>query len=197
MEENTNTDKRIILASLNGHPEDFRMLLDRYGSRVLSLCRRMVGAAHDAEDLTQKTFIDAYTKLHTFDVFRPFWPWLSRIAVNNCKDFFKSSKRKELPLNIECSSQEGIHPVKWDNPEKSRLMDERKSIIEQALMKLPTKYRAVLEMKDIQGLEYGEIEDILDLPITTLKIRTIRARKKLERAVELVISEKRSRHAQR
>ncbi len=197
MGENTNTDKQIILASLNGHPEDFRVLLDRYGSRILALCRRLVGAAHEAEDLTQKTFVDAYTKLHTFDTLRPFWPWLSRIAVNNCKDFFKSSKRKEVPFNIDCSSQEGIHPVKWDNPEKTRLMEERRFIIEQALMKIPMKYRTVLEMKDIQGLDYCEIENVLDLPVTTLKIRTIRARKKLERAVDLVISEMRSRHAKR
>ncbi len=190
------SDKKIILASLNGHPEDFRIILDRYGSRVFSLCRRMVGKMHDAEDLTQKTFVDAYTKLHTFDLVRPLWPWLSRIAVNNCKDFFKSAKRKEVSSKPYCSSQDGIYPVKWDNPEKNHLVNERKAIMERALMKLPLKYRAVLEMKDIQELSYAEISDVLELPISTLKIRAIRARKKLEHAVEHVIFEMRNRHAQ-
>lgn len=189
MPKDEKTDRDAILGCLGGDTGEFRVLVDRYGGRVLGLCWRYVGRLQDAEDLTQKTFVDVYSNLHKFDTRRPFWPWVSRIAINNCKDYFKSAQRAEqLTLN-EKGIPEGVYPEEREDAETAHLETERRAILERALFKLPVKYRSVLLLKDFQELPYKEIERLLELPVTTLKIRVIRARKKLHKAVRRVLRE--------
>ena len=179
----------VILSSRNGHPDRFRVLVNRYRRQVLSICYRMVGRWHEAEELAQQTFVDAFCKLETFDVGRPFQPWLCRIAVNNCKDYFKSKKRSEIPTDFDFSSQSGFQATGWDDPERRQLSRERVELLHKALLTLPIKYREVLILKDIEELAYKEIHAMLGLPITTLKIRVIRARRKLARALDKLVED--------
>ena len=182
-------EREAIRFSLDGQPNRFRELVERYQRGVLSLCFRMVGRWHEAEDLAQQSFVDAFARLETFNLKKPFWPWLCRIAVNNCRDFLKSRKRSEFPTDAEFSSQAGLSPVGWDNPEQSQLRKERVRILHMALMRLPLNYRTVLVLKDIENLSYAEIRRLLRLPLTTLKMRVIRARQKLADAVDALMNE--------
>jgi len=177
-------EQEVIRLSLDGQPDRFRELVTRYQKGVLSLCFRMVGRYHEAEDLAQQSFVDAFAKLKRFDLERPFWPWLCRIAVNNCKDFLKSRKRLEVPSALEPSSQDALQPVTWDNPEAAQVRKERAEMLHRALLRLPVAYRTVLVLKDIEDLPYAEIRKILNLPVTTLKIRVVRARQKLADVVD-------------
>jgi RNA polymerase sigma-70 factor (ECF subfamily) len=188
-ERRLKAEEEAIRFSLDGQPNRFRELVERYQRGVLSLCFRMVGRWHEAEDLAQQSFVDAFARLDTFDLKKPFWPWLCRIAVNNCRDFLKSRKRSEFPTDAEFSSQAGLSPAGWDNPEQSQLRRERVRILHMALMRVPLNYRTVLVLKDIEDLSYAEIRRVLRLPLTTLKMRVIRARQKLADAVDALMSE--------
>lgn len=172
-----------IRLSRDGQPHRFRTLVELYQRRVLSLCYRMVGRWHEAEDLAQQSFVDAFMRLDTFEIGRPFWPWICRIAVNNCKDYLKSRKRAELPCDPSLLPEPGVRDGASD-PESIELRREREKLLMRALQALPTKYRVVLLLKDVEDMAYTEIENILGLPITTLKMRVIRARKKMAREIE-------------
>src|SRR6185295_10578975 len=129
--------------------ESFRPLVQRYQRVVFSVAFRMLGARADAEDVAQQAFVDAFGAL---DRFRSdgrknaFGTWIIRIAINRCKDVLKSKKRTEESLDAD------------------------------VLGGVPLKYREILVLKDVEELSYEEIRAILDLPITTLKIRVVRAR---------------------
>lgn len=179
-EERLEQEAEVIRLSLDGQPDRFRDLVTRYQAPVLTLCLRMVGSFADAEDLTQQTFMDAFRKLGSFDRGRPFVSWLFRIAVNNCKDFLKSRKRSEHPTEIHgIAADEVLFGAPMGDPEQDLARRRESERLTRALFALPLKYREVLVLKDVQGLSYREIREILELPITTLKIRVVRARARM------------------
>ncbi len=169
----------IIRQVIAGEVDRFRVIVERYQGSVRSICLRLVGGRADAEDLMQQTFFNAFCRIDAFDTRRSFAPWLFRIAVNNCKDFLKSHKRRERPSTVDVSASDALYVSVDDNPEQANQRREVHERLTLAVMKLPEKYRLVLVLKDVEGLTYKEIRSILRLPITTLKIRVVRARARL------------------
>ena len=96
----------------------------------------------------------------------------------------KSKKRTEEPLEHEIQEGEAAFAYDPSNPETNVATGEQRQHLESALLRLPTKYREVLVLKDVEELSYEEIRSILQLPITTLKIRVVRARAMLRELVE-------------
>ncbi|MCD6498817.1 MAG: sigma-70 family RNA polymerase sigma factor [Deltaproteobacteria bacterium] len=168
-----------IAESRNGRPDRFRPLVATYAPKVRAICLRMVGNWHAAEDLAQQSLVDAFFKLNQFHIDRPFWPWLCRITVNNCKDYLKSKKRTEIPSVQTFDQEAALFFHAHEDPQQAAEHGERRAVLERALAELPEHYRIVVVLKDIEGLSYDEIQSVLDLPVTTLKIRAVRARRKL------------------
>jgi RNA polymerase sigma-70 factor (ECF subfamily) len=172
---------------LNGDNEAFRPLVQRHQRVVFSVAFRMLGTRADAEDVSQQAFADAYAAL---DRFRSegrknaFSTWVIRIAINRCKDILKSKKRTEEPLDAEVASREAMFAHDTRDPESHPAQAHARRALEQALQKVPDKYREVLVLKDVEELSYEEIRNILGLPITTLKIRVVRARGMLRALIE-------------
>ncbi len=169
----------MIRCVLDGDVDEFQGLVERYQGSVRSICLRLLGQLADAEDMTQQTFFNAYDRLDRFDTDRPFAPWLFRIAVNNCKDHLKSHQRRERPSTMDVSAPDALHANAADDPEQACQRQQAQQRLARAVLKLPPKYRMVLVLKDIEELSYKEIRAILRLPITTLKIRVVRARARL------------------
>ena len=144
----------------------------------------MVRHQADAEDLTQQTFIEAYRALARYDPQRPFATWLMRIAANNCRDHLKSHKRKETSLSVAVSGEQAWQSGRVPSPEEQTISHRRAEQVAAALTCLNPKYRMPLILKDVEGLSYEEIREILDLPVSTLKIRVVRARAKLQELVQ-------------
>jgi len=168
-----------IAESRTGRPDRFRPLVVAYAARVRSICLRMVGNWHAAEDLAQQSLVDAFFKLDQFQIERPFWPWLCRITVNNCKDYLKSKKRTEIPSVRTFDQNAALFFHAHEDPQQAAEHQERRAVLEHALATLPEQYRIVVVLKDIEGLSYEEIKSVLHLPVTTLKIRAVRARRRL------------------
>jgi RNA polymerase sigma-70 factor (ECF subfamily) len=172
---------------LAGEVEAFRPLVQRYQRLAFSVAFRMLGSRADAEDVVQQAFVDAFNALDRFDGEgreHAFSNWLLRIAVNRSKDVLKSKKRTEEPLQHDIEGGEAVFAYDPSNPESNVASGERREHLEAALLRVPTKYREILILKDIEELSYEEIRSILQLPITTLKIRVVRARAMLRAIVE-------------
>lgn len=177
----------LIRRCLGGDVEAFRPLVQRYQRLAFSVAFRMLGGRADAEDIAQQAFVDAFNALDRFDGDgrkHAFSTWLLRIAVNRSKDVLKSKRRTEEPLERDVRGGEAAFAYDPQTPEANASSGERRERLEAALLKLPTKYREVLILKDAEDLSYEEIRGILQLPITTLKIRVVRARAQLRELME-------------
>ncbi len=182
-------ENRLIARCLAGEVEAFRPLVQRYQRLAFSVALRMLGSRADAEDIAQQAFVDAFNALERFQGegrTHAFSTWLLRIAVNRSKDVLKSRRRTEEPLDDDVPGGEAAFAYDPPTPEAHASSGERRARLETALLELPTKYREVLILRDAEDLSYEEIRAILQLPLTTLKIRVVRARAMLRDLVERV-----------
>jgi len=182
-------ERRLIAGCVAGDPEAFRPLVMRYQRQAFAVALRMLGSRSDAEDVAQQSFIDAFNALERFrDDGRPraFSTWLLRIVVNRSKDVLKSKRRTEQPLERDVAGGDAIFAHDPSDPEANASGGQRRQRLEAALLAVPAKYREVLVLKDVEDLSYEEIRAILRLPITTLKIRVVRARAMLRALLEPV-----------
>jgi RNA polymerase sigma-70 factor (ECF subfamily) len=180
-------ENRLVARCLAGEVEAFRPLVQRYQRLAFSVALRMLGSRADAEDIAQQAFVDAFNALERFrgeGRTHAFSTWLLRIAVNRSKDVLKSRRRTEEPLDHDVPGGEAAFAYDPPTPEAHASSGEQRERLEAALLELPTKYREVLILKDAEDLSYEEIRVILQLPLTTLKIRVIRARAMLRDLVE-------------
>lgn len=180
-------DGALISRCLSGDAEAFRPLVQRHQRVAFSVAYRMLGSRADAEDAAQQGFVDAYAALERFHGDgRPnaFGSWLLRIVVNRCKDVLKSKRRTESPLEPDMAVSEAAFTSQPRDPEAQLSDSHDRRALERALATLAPKYREVLVLKDVEELPYEEIREILRLPITTLKIRVLRARAMMRDALE-------------
>ena len=169
----------LIERCLAGDTEAFRPLVLRHQRAAFSVALHMLGSRADAEDVVQHGFTEAFNALFRFagdGRERAFFNWLIRIVVNRSKDLLKSKRRTELPLEREVQGSEAAFAHDPTNPEAHLSNQEQRLRLESALLTVAPKYREVLILKDIEELSYEEMRSILRLPITTLKIRVVRAR---------------------
>jgi RNA polymerase sigma-70 factor (ECF subfamily) len=140
----------------------------------------MLGNAHDAQDAAQDVFLKAFQALPRFEPGASLSTWLYRIAINTCIDY----KRKPLFASLFTRTDEGeeimIDPPSGQ-PSPERLVESKQ--IEQALQKslgiLSQKLRTAIILKEIEGLSYEEISEVLDISMGTVKSRIARAREEL------------------
>ena len=180
-----NANKADDLSLINrfkaGDISAFEEILLRHQDKIYNLCRRMLGNSHDAEDATQDVFLKAYQNLNKFKPESSLHTWLFRIAVNTCIDY----KRKPFFESLFTTSKEGdvfVIDRPADSPSPDRLYESKQinDAIKLALSRLSVKLRVVIVLKEIEGLSYEEITEVLDVSIGTVKSRISRAREELK-----------------
>ena len=168
---------------LEGDVNAFETLVVEYEKNVYAITQRMTGNAEDAADMTQETFIKAYNSLSSFRGDSKFSVWLYRIATNVCLDFLRSRSRKPtVSLSMEDDDGEEMQMDVADESQSPEVLLERgltRDAVRRGLNALPPDYRQILLLREIQGLSYEEISDVLSLEVGTVKSRIFRARKRL------------------
>jgi RNA polymerase sigma-70 factor (ECF subfamily) len=173
-------DRRLIADCLGGKRDAFGELVTRYQARLYNAALRLVQSPDDAADVVQEAFLSAYQALHTFKGDAEFFTWLYRIAFNSAISL-KRKKRPAVSLDAH-TGEAGIDP---DDPSVyikpgaalERSEDERQ--LNDAIARLSPEHRGVLIFKDLEGLKYEEIAELLGVPIGTIRSRLHRARLEL------------------
>ena len=148
----------------------------------------MMNHSEDAKDISQEVFLKAYKNMKNFDERSMFSTWLYRITTNTCIDEMRKRKGKQsYSLEEELENEEGSMQRQiadeGETPEESLLREERKSELLQALDTLSEEHKAAVILRDIRGLSYEEVAEIVDLPMGTVKSRISRARNQLKNEI--------------
>lgn len=162
-------DTQLVQKFRGGDHEAFNKLVIRWQQRIHHFAYRYFANADDAAEITQKTFIKAYQKLHTLDDVNKFSSWLYRIANNLCLDELKRAGRKRS-TSLEALKSAPQSELSASADDKL-LRNEALVLLHKALLQLPVEQRMVVIMKEYEGLLFREIADILDEPENTVKSR--------------------------
>jgi RNA polymerase sigma-70 factor (ECF subfamily) len=165
-----------------GDPSAFEAILLRHQDRIFNLCRYMLRDSRDAQDAAQEIFLKVYKGLEGFRPDASLYTWLYRIAVNTCLDYKRKSRREPFwgePLAEDLPS---------DEPFPDQIYESRESTeaIQLALQKLPSKLRAAIVLREMEGLSYEEIAEVLHISLGTVKSRISRAREQLRRLLKKI-----------
>lgn len=175
-------DLRCIAATRQGHADAFGEIVQRYQDRVFNTIYRMLGDYQEARDVTQQTFLKAYLSLERFRGGSSFYTWLYRIGVNTALDERKKRSRDPSFLSDEfvmASEEDGRRPYESSNrgdPAENVLSREREGAVTAAIDSLDELHRSVVVLRDIEGMDYDEISEVLGCPRGTVKSRLHRAR---------------------
>ncbi|MDB5313750.1 MAG: sigW 10 [Gemmataceae bacterium] len=174
-------DRRLIAECLGGRRDAFGDLVSRYQARLYNAALRLVDNPEDAADVAQDAFLNAYQSLHTFKGDAEFFTWLYRIAFNTAISL-KRKKRAVVSLDASMNGDHGLEPddpSEYTRPGVALERTEEEGLLHAALTRLSGEHRDVLVMKDIEGMKYEEIAEILGVPIGTIRSRLHRARLEL------------------
>lgn len=173
------SDEKLLLAYLEGDESGMGELIDRFRRPLFSVILRMVGDAHDAEDIFQETFFRVLRGRDQFDAERKFSSWLFAIAVNLCRDHLRKDRR-----SLESGQDELPEVAGSEDPESDSWRREVRAAVESALQSLPPEQREVFLLREYGGLSFKEIAELSGVNINTALGRMHMAVKKLRAELE-------------
>jgi RNA polymerase sigma-70 factor, ECF subfamily len=178
-------DRSLVLAAQAGDAQAFRALVERYQRRVYQLALGMVKDSDEAMDITQETFVRVHRYLSSFKGDSSFFTWTYRIATNLCLDSArKRSGRERVEMDesdAEIESRMDPPSAALAGPQRAALNAELKEKIDEALAALPPKHRAILLLREVEGLSYEELARTLGIRKGTVMSRLFHARLKMQR----------------
>lgn len=171
----TSDDQHLIDLFKRDPRSAFKRILEEYQDRIFNLCVYMLGGREDSQDAAQDTFIKAFRSFKSFTPQASIYTWMYRIAVNTCIDHKRKSR--EILIDDETSMIEiaSLNP----SPEKVSQSREITAIVQKTLASLTPDFRAIIVLKEMEGLSYEEISEVLQISIGTVKSRISRARDEL------------------
>lgn len=173
-------DALLVTQTLEGDKQAFDMLVVKYQSRIARLVSVYIQDFDAARDVVQETFIRAYKALNNYRRESQFYTWLYRIAVNTSYNFLKSNKSwstrmESIEGNLQVEQAESL----FQNPEKSYQNDDLKRCIHRAVSLLPLELRSALLLREVEGMSYEQIAEVVGCELGTVKSRISRARDKV------------------
>jgi RNA polymerase sigma-70 factor (ECF subfamily) len=165
----------LIQRAINNDEHACQKILNLYKGRIFSYVYRMVKNYHDAEDITFDAFIKCFNALQSFDTSKPFTTWLFAITHNVTMDYFRKNKQEYEYFDEWHASTEDVA--------KEFAQKRKIEQIEQAILELPPIDRELVILFHKEEHSYEEICQIMNIPVTTIKTRLHRARKKLNAMV--------------
>lgn len=180
MKDAQKDDLDLVGLARKGDLDSFNVLIERYQTQIYNLCLRMLGSAA-ADDAAQEAFISAYRHLERFRG-GSFKAWLFRIASNACYDEIRRKKARPA-VSIDRPSGEGESG--FDAPSDERSMEDQaanaelRELLQSALLRLAEEQRLAVVLCDVQGMDYAEIAEVMNVSLGTVKSRISRARLRL------------------
>jgi RNA polymerase sigma-70 factor (ECF subfamily) len=194
----TPSDEELVSATLRGDRQAYRTLVERYQARIFSMAYDVVRNKEDAEDVTQESFVKAFLSLDKFKGQSSFYTWLYRIAFNMAVDVRRKTSRRggnhleyKETLSVSPSGRpdgtgesEQVSTLQSiEGPHEALVRKQAARKIHEVLAKLSEEHRAVITLREIDGLNYDEISEALGIPKGTVMSRLFYARKALQKAL--------------
>lgn len=182
-------EEKLIQAAQRGNLDAFNLLILRYQNFLFGIAFRILHDEDTTADAVQEALISAFCKFNTFRG-GSLKSWLARVVVNACYDEIRQRHRqRSVPLEHQNSMGEEIESSYWlvdpsSGPEEHFEASELDSAVQNSLHTLPSMYRTVLILVDIEGLSYEEAAAAAHVPVGTVKSRLARARMQMQKSLQ-------------
>ncbi len=180
-----------LRAARAGDRDAFGRLVETHQQRLFHCLLRLCGSADDAQELAQDAFVQAYVKLDSFQENSAFFTWLYRIAFNLAASRARR-RRPRTSLDAACEAGAAEPTAPAEPPDGPMIQHERDSLVQLAIGRLPHEQRQVIVLREIEGLDYGQIADVLQTPVGTVRSRLFRARMQLRELLAPMFAEETS-----
>jgi len=176
------TDEEIAIRVQQGDDPSFGILMQRYEQKLTRFGRKFLSVDEDIKDRVQEVFIKAFASIQSFDHRQRFSPWVYRIAHNHFVDALKKkSREKVFSLDLDVFFPHLVAPETADS-ETHR--EDLKRMLDKCLNKLDSKYKEPLILYYFEDMDYKEIADILQIPVSTVGVRLQRGKTMMKRIFE-------------
>lgn len=188
--EQRDVDQLLVERVQKGDKRAFDLLVLKYQHKVISLVRRFVKDYAESEDVAQEAFIRAYRALANFRGDSAFYTWLYRIAVNTAKNHLAAKGRRPPATDLDAEDAElllqGEGLTEKATPENELLRDEVQQALFLALENLSEDLRMAIKLRELEGMSYDEIAEIMGCPIGTVRSRIFRAREAISQQLQML-----------
>ncbi|VAW87121.1 RNA polymerase sigma factor RpoE [hydrothermal vent metagenome] len=178
------TDQYLVERVQGGDKQAFDILVKKYQHRIVALVSRFLKNSADVQDVTQEAFIKAYRALPNFRGDSAFYTWLYRIAVNTAKNHLVSQGRRPPSVDLDVSDAEqfeGSLALKEQaTPERLLLKDEIQRVVSETIEGLSEDLRTAITLRELEGMSYEEIAEVMGCPVGTVRSRIFRARETIQ-----------------
>ena len=174
-------DQKLVERAQRGDKHAFELLVSKYQRKLARLLSRFIRDSTEVEDVTQEAFIKAYRALPSFRGDSAFYTWLYRIGINTAKNYLVALGRR-APTTTDIDSEEadgfedGEQLRDLNTPENEMMSRQVAETVNQTLEELPEELRTAITLREIEGLSYEDIANIMNCPIGTVRSRIFRAR---------------------
>lgn len=178
------TDQQLVEQVLGGDSMAFEHLFNRYRDSIYQLyLQRTGGNVDDTDDLLQEAFVKAYLNLHRYKPDYTFGQWIYTIARNTFIDYVRRKREDTVPLDKTTDSSGALSAYNTPSPEERLINDQTRDRLEAFILRMPPRYRRLIELRFFREFSYEEIAAELGLPMGTVKTQIHRAREQLCRFI--------------
>lgn len=185
-------DQPLVERVQKGDKQAFDLLVLKYQHKILAIIGRYVKDQAEVYDVAQEAFIKAYRALKGFRGDSAFYTWMYRIAINTAKNHLVSRSRRPPASDVdvdEADYYEGSEPLKdIDTPDGNLMRDQLQQVVDQAIANLPEDLRTALTLREMDGLSYEDIAEVMSCPVGTVRSRIFRARESVDKAIRPLLS---------
>jgi RNA polymerase sigma-70 factor (ECF subfamily) len=190
------SDQQLVQRVQKGDKQAFDLLVLKYQHKIMSLISRYINDHSEVQDVAQEAFIKAYRALKNFRGDSQFYTWLYRIAVNTAKNYLVSQGRRPPAQDVDVSDAEHYaHATSLKDiatPEQILARDELNTVVFAAMEKLPEELRTAIRLRELEGLSYEDIGEVMQCPIGTVRSRIFRAREAIDKAMAPLLDQTKS-----
>ena len=174
-------DRQLVARAQSGDKQAYGLLVEKYQRKLARLLSRFIRDPAEVEDVTQEAFIKAYRALPAFRGDSAFYTWLYRIGINTAKNYLMAlGRRAPTSTEVEAEEAEGFEEGEQlrdiNTPESVLLSNEIAETVNSTIEQLPEELRTAIQLREIEGMSYEDIAQVMNCPIGTVRSRIFRAR---------------------
>ncbi|MFI2810600.1 MULTISPECIES: RNA polymerase sigma factor RpoE [Microbulbifer] len=186
------SDRQLVERVQKGDKRAFDLLVLKYQHKIVAVVSRFIKDHSEVQDVVQEAFIKAYRALANFRGESAFYTWMYRIAINTAKNHLVSRGRRPPSSDVDLEDAEFYSGADMlrdnETPENQLFRDQLEQAVHQAIQALPEDLRSAVTLREMEGLSYEDIAEVMGCPVGTVRSRIFRAREAIDRTVKAVMA---------